>query len=223
MYEEETKFKIGLQFFGDPGEGGSAGQEGSEGGAPGGTEGDSEGGTPGGTSTPKTFTQDQVNTMMANEKRTARNALLKELGYEVKEGAKAADIVKTVKGILDAGKTQQQLDQEARTKAEEDKTAAETKASQLQAQVDVMKAGVKPDYVEDAITMLLPKVTEEKPLSKLLEEYKTKYPAWFGEGSSAGTGSPTNPPRGKGGETAGMGKRLAQTNKPQAKSSYFKN
>lgn len=220
MYKEETKFKIGLQFFGEPSEGDNP----AEGGNP--TEGGNpaEGGAPGGTPPAgKTFTQDQVNTMMANEKRTARNALLKELGYEVKEGAKVADIVKTVKGILDAGKTQQQLDQEARTKAEEDKTAAETKASQLQAQVDVMKAGVKPDYVEDAITMLLPKVTEEKPLSKLLEEYKTKYPAWFGEGSSAGTGSPTNPPRGKGGETAGMGKRLAQTNKPQAKSSYFKN
>lgn len=220
MYEEETKFKIGLQFFGAPGEGGNP----AEGGNP--PEGSTppEGGAPDGTPPAgKTFTQDQVSAMMANEKRTARNALLKELGYEVKEGAKAADIVKTVKGILDAGKTQQQLDQEARTKAEEDKTAAETKVSQLQAQVDVMKAGVKPDYVEDAITMLLPKVTEEKPLSKLLEEYKTKYPVWFGEGSSAGTGSPTNPPRGKGGETAGMGKRLAQTNKPQAKSSYFKN
>lgn len=220
MYKEETKFKIGLQFFGEPGEGDNP----AEGGNP--TEGDNpaEGGAPGGTPPAgKTFTQDQVNTMMANEKRTARNALLKELGYEVKEGAKASDVMKTVKSILDAGKTQQQLDQEARTKAEEDKVAAETKASQLQAQVDVMKAGVKPDYVEDAITMLLPKVTEEKPLSKLLEEYKSKYPAWFGEGSSAGTGSPTNPPRGKGGETAGMGKRLAQTNKSQAKSSYFKN
>lgn len=218
MHEEETKFKIGLQYFAEPGEGGSAGEGGS------GNDGQSgtEGGAPGGP-TPKTFTQEQVNTMMANEKRTARNALLKELGYEVKEGAKASDVVKTVKGILDAGKTQQQLDQEARTKAEEDKTAAETKASNLQAQVDVMKAGVKPDYVDDAITMLLPKVTEEKPLSKLLEEYRTKYPAWFGEGSSSGTGSPTNPPRGKGGETSGMGKRLAQTGKPQAKSSYFKN
>lgn len=218
MYEEETRFKIGLQYFAEPGEGGSAGEGGSGAEGQGGTEGGDQGGTP-----PKTFTQEQVNAMMANEKRTARNALLKELGYEVKEGAKASDVVKTVKSILDSGKTQQQLDQEARTKAEEDKTTAENKAASLQAQVDVMKAGVKPEYVEDAITMLLPRVTEEKPLSKLLEEYKTKYPAWFGEGSSSGTGSPTNPPRGKGGETGGMGKRLAQTGKSQAKSSYFKN
>lgn len=216
MYEETTR-KIGLQFFAESGEGGSEGGSGNEG--QGGTEGGAQGGNP---PASKTFTQEQVNTLMANEKRTTRNALLKDLGYEVKDGAKVADVIATVKGILDAGKTQQQLDQEARTKAEEDKNAAETKASNLQAQVDVMKAGVKPDYVDDAITMLMPRVTEEKPLSKLLEEYKTKYPAWFGEGSSSGTGSPTNPPRGKGGETGGMGKRLAQTGKAQAKSSYFK-
>lgn len=214
MYEEETARKIGLQFFAESGE-----DEGDQGG----TGNEDQGGNDTNPSAGKTFTQAQVNAMMANEKRTARNALLKELGYEVKDGAKAADVVATVKGILDQGKTQQQLDQEARTKAEEDKTAAESRAANLQAQVDVMKAGVKSEYVDDAITMLLPKVTEEKPLSKLLEEYKPKYPAWFGESASSGTGSPTNPPRGKGGETGGMGKRLAQTGKTQTKSSYFKN
>lgn len=226
MYTESeiTRRRIGLQFFAEPDKGGSAVEGGSGGQDAGGQGGASSGGQGGNPTAEKTFTQEQVSTMMANEKRTARSALLKELGYEVKEGAKLADVIATVKGILDQGKTQQQLDQEARTKAEEDKTAAETRATALQAQVDVMKAGVKPDYVEDVITMLLPKVTEEKPLSKLLEEYKTKYPAWFGEGSSSsGTGSPTNPPRGKGGETEGMGKRLAQTGKAQAKSTYFRN
>ena len=228
MRKESLYSKMGLQFFAEPGEGGAGsegagGQQGNNAGTEGGAAGSQAGGQAGGT--PKTFTQEEVNNMMANEKRTARSALLKELGYEVKDGDYKKTI-STVKGILDAGKTQQQLDQEARTKAEEDKTAAETKANQLQAQVDVMKAGVKPDYVDDAITMLLPKVTEEKPLTKLLEEYKTKYPSWFGEAEgSKGTGGPTNPPRGKGGEAGGMGKRLAQTgkSKAQAKSSYFKN
>ena len=217
--EAETKFRIGLQYFAEPGEGGAAGGEGAAGadGAAG------AGGNSSGTGA-KTFTQEQVNAMMANEKRTARNALLKELGYEVKDGAKAADVVATVKGILDQGKTQQQLDQEARNKAEGDLTAEKTRANNLQAQVDVMKAGVKPEYVDDAIAMLMPRVTEEKPLSKLLEEYKTKYPAWFGAATApSGTGGSTNPPRNKGGNTESMGKRLAQQNKPATKSSYFKN
>lgn len=213
---ERLTHKIGLQFFAEPagGAGGGTGGDGGQGG---------DGGSQGGAA-PKTFTQEQVNAMMANEKRTARSALLKELGYEVKEGTKASDIIAQVKGILDQGKTEQQLDKEARSKAEGDLTAEKAKAANLQAQLDAMKAGVKADYVEDAIALLAPRATEEKPLSKLLEESKTKYPVWFGENAgSSGTGSATNPPRGKGGETGGMGKRLAQTNAAPAKSSFFKN
>lgn len=215
MNKESLYSRMGLQFFAEPGAGpeGGSGSEGVEGG----TEG--QGGTP-----PKTFTQEQVNGMMAAEKRSGRLALLKELGYEVKEGAKVSDVISTVKGILDQGKTQQQLDKEAKDKAEGDLAAERTKNSSLQAQIDVMKAGVKPDYVDDAISMLMPKVTEQKPLSKLLEEYKDKYPLWYGESEgSNGTGGPTNPPRGNGNNNDGLGKRLAQTNKPATKSSFFKN
>lgn len=226
MYEEaETHKKIGIQFFAEPG-GSGAGDQGAEGdnNPQPGTDGQSgAAGTPANPPAGKTFTQDDVNAMMANEKRTARMALLKELGYEVKDGD-YKKVISTVKGILDQGKTQQQLDQEARTKAEGDLASEQAKNSQLQAQLEVMKAGVKPDYVDDAIAMLMPRVTQNKPLTKLLEEYKTKYPAWFGETTgSTGTGSATNPPRGKGGEVGTMGKRLAQVNAAPAKSNFFKN
>jgi hypothetical protein len=210
MNKESLYSKMGLQFFAEPGsgaEGGAGGTEGGQGGAD-----------------PKTFTQEQVNGMMAAEKRSGRLALLKELGYEVKEGAKASDVIAQVKGILDSGKTQQQKDQEAREKAEGDLSAEQAKSKQLQAKIDAMTAGVKPDYVDDAIALLSPRVTDQKPLSKLLEESKEKYPNWFGEAEgSKGTGGSTNPPRGKGTSTEGLGKRLAQANKPATKSSFFKN
>lgn len=214
MLKESLFNRIGIQFFAESGaEGGAEGGEGSQ-------ENGGSGGTP-----PKTFTQEEVGRMMASEKRSGRMALLKELGYEVKEGEKFQDIVAKVKGILDQGKTQQQLDQEAKTKAETDLANERTRNNSLQAQIEVMKAGVKPEYVDDVISMLMPKITEDKPLSKLLEEYKTKYPLWFGEsGGSGGTGGSTNPPRGKGGtNTEGLGKRLAQANKTTTKSSFFKN
>lgn len=225
MFKESLYNRIGLQFFAADGAGAGSGAAGTEGGTEGnaGTEG--AGGTEGGTNTgsAKTFTQEQVNSMMANEKRSAQASLLRSLGYEVKDG-KVSEVVGTIKGILDQGKTQQQLDQEARQKAEGDLSAANTRANNLQAQIDVMKAGVKADYVEDAIALLTPRVTEDKPLSKLLEESKTKYPNWFGESEgSKGTGGSTNPARKQGAETGGMGKRLAQTNKTTAKSNYFKN
>lgn len=229
MLKESLYDRIGLQFFAADGAGADGGATGSEGGTEGGsgTQGagsQGTGGTEGGTNTTgKTFTQEQVNGMMANEKRSAQASLLRSLGYEVKDG-KVQDVITTIKGILDQGKTQQQLDQEARQKAEGDLSAEKNRANNLQAQIDAMKAGVKPDYVEDAIALLSPRVTEEKLLSKLLEESKTKYPNWFGEsGGSQGTGGSTNPARKQGAETGGMGKRLAQTNKTAAKSSFFKN
>lgn len=229
MLKESLYNRIGLQFFaadgagsGSGGESGTAGADGGQGGTDGNQAGSSGAAGSQGTGA-KTFTQEDVNRMMANEKRTARSALLKELGYEVKDG-KITETIATVKGILDSGKTQQQLDQEARTTAENNLAAEKSKTSALQARVDVMTAGVKPEFVDDAIAMLLPQVTEQKPLSKLLEEYKTKYPAWYGESSgSGGTGNSTKNGRNTGGTQSGLGKRLAESNKSAAKSSYFKN
>lgn len=219
MLKESLYNRIGLQFFAADGAGAGAGGEGGNSGTEGGQGSDSGNQDAGA----KTFSQEEVNRMMANEKRSARSALLKELGYEVKDG-KYAETVATVKGILDSGKTQQQLDQEARTTAENNLAAEKSKTSALQARVDVMTAGVKPEFVGDAITMLLPQATEQKPLSKLLEEYKTKYPAWYGESSgSGGTGNSTKNGRNTGGTQTGLGKRLAESNKSAAKSSYFKN
>lgn len=222
-------WKFGRRFMsptaeggGVGGEGGAAGTDGGQGGIDGNQTG--SGGAAGSQGTgAKTFTQEDVNRMMANEKRTARSALLKELGYEVKDG-KITETIATVKGILDSGKTQQQLDQEARTTAENNLAAEKSKTSALQARVDVMTAGVKPEFVDDAIAMLLPQVTEQKSLSKLLEEYKTKYPAWYGESSgSGGTGNSTKNGRNTGGTQSGLGKRLAESNRSAVKSNYFKN
>ena len=229
MLKESLYDKIGIQFFaadgagsGAGGDGGAADTDGVQGGTDGNQAGSGSAAGSQGTGA-KTFTQEDVNRMMANEKRTARSALLKELGYEVKDG-KITETIATVKGILDSGKTQQQLDQEARTTAENNLAAEKSKTSALQARVDVMMAGVKPEFVDDAIAMLLPQVTEQKPLSKLLEEYKTKYPAWYCESSgSGGTGNSTKNGRNTGGTQSGLGKRLAESNKSAAKSSYFKN
>lgn len=169
------------------------------------------------------YTQEQINTMMANEKRTARQALLKSLGIELKEGEKYEDAIKRVKGTLDAGKTQAQLDAEAKTKAEGERDEANKKVSDLETKVAALSAGAKPESLDDVITLAQAKVSSGKTIEDALKELKEKYPVLFGESDkNNGTGNSTNPPR-KGANTEGLGKRLAKNSKHSVKSTYFKN
>lgn len=169
------------------------------------------------------YTQEQINTMMANEKRTARQALLKSLGIELKEGEKYEDAIKRVKGTLDAGKTQAQLDAEAKTKAEGERDEANKKVSDLETKVAALSAGAKPESLDDVITLAQAKVSSGKTIEDALKELKEKYPVLFGESDkNNGTGNSTNPPR-KGANTEGLGQRLAKNSKHSVKSTYFKN
>lgn len=170
------------------------------------------------------YTQEQLNTMMANEKRTARQALLKSLGIELKEGEKYEDAIKRVKSTLDAGKTQAQLDAEAKTKAEGERDEANKKVSSLETKVAALSAGVKPESLDDVITLAQAQVLAGKTLEDALKNLKEKYPVLFGEaGKNNGTGNPNNPARNKSGNTESLGQRLAKNSKHAVKSTYFKN
>lgn len=217
---------IGLQFFAEGGEGGDGGT------GNGGSQGNSGGGEGGQQNTQgnqqpedKSYTQEQLNAMMANEKRTARQAILKELGLEYKDDKDFKTQMANIKKTLDAGKTQQQLDAEAKKAAEAARDEANAKATQLEMKVAALSAGVNPDCVDDIITLAAPKVTEEKPITKVLEELKTKYPAMFGETQkNTGTGGSTRGSNRKSTDEEGLGARLAKAHKNSGgKSSYFKN
>ena len=222
MKQESMSLKhIGLQFFAEGGEGGDGGSQGNSGGGEGGqqnTQGNQQ-------QEGKSYTQEQLNAMMANEKRTARQAILKELGLEYKDDKDFKTQMATIKKTLDAGKTQQQLDAEAKKAAEAARDEANAKATQLEMKVAALSAGVNPDCVDDIITLAAPKVTEEKPITKVLEELKTKYPAMFGETQkNTGTGGSTRGSSRKSTDEEGLGARLAKAHKTSGgKSNYFKN
>ncbi len=170
------------------------------------------------------YTQEQINNMMANEKRTARQALLKSLGIELKDGEKYEDAIKRIKGTLDAGKTQAQLDAEAKTKAEGERDEANKKVSALETKVAALSAGVKPEALDDVITLTQAKVLSGKTTDQALKELKTAYPVLFGEADkNNGTGNPNNPARNKSGNIESLGQRLAKNSKHSVKSTYFKN
>ena len=170
----------------------------------------------------KSYTQEQLNNMLANEKRTARQAILKELGFEVSNPKDYKAAVKGIKAQLDAGKTQAQLDAEARATAETEK--AEAKANMLEMKVAALAAGVNPQYLDDVIILAQAKVNDTTTVDKVITELKNKYTTFFEESSTAsGTGRSNNPPRKPATKTEGLGQRLAKANRPVNKSTYFKN
>lgn len=170
----------------------------------------------------KNYTQAQINAMMANEKRTARQALLKELGFDVKDDQSFTDTLAGIKKTLDAGKTQQQLDQEAKNKAEGEAKDATARAELAEMKVSALTAGVNPKQLDDMIILAQAKIAKGQTADQAFADLKKDYPDAFGAEASGGTGSHVNPANKTGNDGESRGTRLAKQNKTSAKSSYFK-
>lgn len=222
----------------DENEGGEGSQGGQAGNGQGGNNsgGSSNGSQNGGNSgsNEKTFTQAQVNKMMTAEKNQGRAAALRALGIDPKDKG----MMESVKNFISS------------QKSEEDKNSElEAQLAEQTALVAVMKAGVKPQYADDAVALAMSKVNRNgSSIDEAMSEYKQKYPEWFGlEGSDddgdesgndddekgkngsgnkkfVGTGT-TLPAGGKKqteGKQEGLGKRLAASRKKSTrKSSYW--
>lgn len=188
-----------------------------------------EGGQGTGGQSGKTFTQEDVNRLLKNEKESAKKALLKELGVEDAKSAKEG--LAKYKEILDKDKTAAEKAGEnlvAETKAKQE---AEKRALLAEAKVEVLSAGCKPDYLEDVITLAMTKVSDDKDLATVVKEMKegSRYSAFFGEfdGGSGdkGTGGGAGFKRKEGSDKKGdLGSRLgAQVVNNTAKNPYFNN
>lgn len=176
--------------------------------------------------TPETTTevpQEQRETNTQDPQQTARQAIFKELGFEIQEGQDEKETLRTIKAALDAGKTQAQLDADARKTAEREREEAQTKAAQLEMKVTALSAGVKPEYLEDVIVLAQAKMQTGMTADKAMKEIERKYAVFFGKETGAGTGNSNNPPRKSGEGYQGLGQRLAKANSVIVKSAYFKN
>lgn len=183
----------------------------------------------------KTFTQEQVTKMMTKEKNQGRAAALKELGIDPKDKKAIA----MVKALIDSQKSDEQRQAEKDAEAQSKQAEAEQRALVAEAKAEAMMIGIKSQYVEDAVTLALGKMTEDADLKTILGEFKTKYPIWFDNGGDEdddkdggkktgqkGTGSSIkNGDKGKkGDEQKGLGARLAAQRKSgAAKKSYWGN
>lgn len=171
----------------------------------------------------KKFTQKEVSAMMAKEKKEGRAAAIKALGFKSEDEAKKA--VSLLNALLDSQKSEEEKNKDAGNKAQEEKSEAEKRANLAESKLTCLMAGVGKDSIDDVMAIALPKVTDDKDLSKVIEEMKKekRYASFFG-GDSGDKGTGGVPGHsGKKDETKGsFGRELAKsTQKSSKKSSYF--
>lgn len=166
----------------------------------------------------RTFSQDQVTKMMTREKNQGRSAALKELGIDPKD----SKMVAMVKAMIEAQKSDEQKKLEEQQANDTALKEAQDRAAIAEAKAEAMQLGVKSQYVEDAITLALSKMSDDTDLKTILGEFKTKYPIWFEESNEdedksigkRGTGASVKSKGSKEGKGAtSMGARLAAQRK----------
>lgn len=212
-----------------------AGTEGTDGGSK--DSGKSSGGKSGGNTgkgTGKTFTQEQVTKISTREKNQGRAAAFKELGIDPKDSKAIA----MVKALIDSQKTDDQRAAEKQAEEQSARAEAEQRAAIAEAKAEAMMLGVKPQYVDDLVTLALAKMSDDSDLKTIIGEFKTKYPVWFGESEEdaddkgkgkgktgqKGTGSSikdSGKDKNGGKETQGLGARLAAQRKSGSKKSSY--
>lgn len=173
----------------------------------------------------KTFTQEQVNSMIATEKRNNKTSVYKGLGFENEEEAK--DFITKYRQQEENNKTELEKIQQQVATLEAEKKAESLKAQSLEYRFTAIKEGCQPDSANDVVLLAKAKMTDDKDFETALKEIKDQYPVMFKQSeSSAGTGGGGTAARTpiKGGDISGIGKRLAeQKNKQNAtQNEYFK-
>lgn len=176
----------------------------------------------------KTFTQEQVNSMIAAEKRKNLSSVYKGLGFDSEEAAKA--FVDKYKGEEEKNKTDLVKAQERASQLEAEKSAEAAKAQDLQYRFDAMAEGCDAKSAADVVVLAKAKMSDDKDFAAALKEVKEQYPAMFGQtdnGNGGGTGGGGTSPRQKlkSGDLSGIGKRLAEQRKQNSTTKdhdYFK-
>ncbi|EIJ79118.1 hypothetical protein PB1_16214 [Bacillus methanolicus PB1] len=179
---DEGLLRLNLQFFadgdgGDSGEGGQGGQgdqppnqtpagDGGQGQQPQNQQNQQD--------PPKTFTQDDVNNIVAKEAKKAQEKLLKQLGIEDFNSAKEG--LQKFKEWQESQKTEAQKQAERLQELETNFNTVNEENASLKAQISAMKSGVHADYVQDVVILAKTLVNEETDIEAAIQKVVEKYP-----------------------------------------------
>lgn len=179
----------------------------------------------------KTFTQAEVSAMMAKEKSQGKLSVLRELGVEDVKNAKEGLL--KYQEYLDSQKSDLQKVQEEFAKEKEAREQAEKQTKILSSQIEAISLGVKTNCVSDVIAISTLKLTDDKTISDVIKELKTKqeYTGFFVDSPESqqnnGTGNSVTSRNNIDQNANNIGKRLgeqaAKQNLTTSKSSFFKN
>ena len=163
----------------------------------------------------KTYTQAQVNAMLANEKRQGKQAILRALGIkDVNEGKSKMQQQQQA--------NQQQLDEENQaaqllSNARQAQINAEARAQAAERKLSVLKAGVRPEFVDDVVYIATGKATDAEDFEEVVTAMKETHSFYFMQDNNSnqnnnGTGGNANfKKQQQQQEQAGaLGKRLAE-------------
>lgn len=214
-----------MPIMGIPGEGGGAGA------GDGGVDTPADNPAPAGTPAEEpakeqaSFTQDQVNALMRDNRVRERAAVMSTFGID-----ETAD-PETVKSEIAAyqqWKESQRTDVERASEEVQKKdhalAVAKSENALLELKLECSMAKVKPEFIDDAIALIQPKITDDQKAADILNEMKTRYPVWFDESTPPESTGMAGAPRsnlGNGKQGASTAERLAKQNKPNTESSYF--
>ena len=134
--------------------------------------------------TGRQFSQEYVTKALEREKTRARDAALKELGIDPKN-PKASE---AIKAFLASQKTDVETATEQLNEQTSKVAEIELRARTAEAKAAIMQQGIKTQYVDDAVVLIMAKATDDtddKGFATAVGELKTKYPVWFDEEDDA--------------------------------------
>lgn len=193
---------------------------------------------------PKTFTQEQVNKMMAKEKRQGRLSVYKTLGIDPRnkeQVAKAKELLKGL-GVPPANDKEDDSKQQKESLIDNQRLKdAEERAFNAECQVEAIKLGAKAKFVSDIVLLVKARMSEGDDFAETLSEVKEMYPSLFGSDDSSdddkegsqeqnkkkkkdtgkSVGDFTKKRKGKDDGGKSLGARLAESRKASVKKSMF--
>ena len=142
----------------------------------------------------------------------ARAEVFKLLGIDEKD----TQTIRAIKAFMD---TQKNKNNSGNNTANNE---VEKRAIEAETKVDLMKNGVQPQYVDDAVIIVMAKMQGKKDTDtkSVVSELKNKYPNWFdakkddeNNAGKRGTGNVYNPAKNKEKGSGSLGQRLAAQRK----------